>query len=198
MFGNNNKKTISSEQLDELLTPLMERIDKLEMASKQQARQIAALEQQLKDVRQSINGVDDKGAQPKESPVAKGGSVELGETIQMPVDHDTHPSSDKQTWYLPAPSPEGVFTDGAQSEQVGKSIYQLQTEDGINGQFVMLDTPDAIATAMISVSQFVKPVCKIEGNTHRLPKQIKTIEEGVAQKDGNVWRVVRKAKVAFL
>lgn len=198
MFGNNTKRNINSERLDELLTPIIERIDKLETASKQQARLIATLEQQLKDVRQNINDNDDTGAHSKQTPIAKDSTVEVGETIQIPVGHETKLSSDKKTWYLPAPSSDGVFTEGSPSEQVGKSIYQLQTEDGINGQFIMLDTPDAIATAMISVSQFVKPVCRIEGNTHRLPRQIKTIEEGIAQKDGNVWRVVRKAKVAFL
>lgn len=197
MFGKNNRETISPEQLDELLNPIMERIDKLETASKQQVCQIAALEQQLRVVQQYTKGIGDTGAQSPHTHTAKDSTVEIGETIQIPVDHESGLSSDTTTWYLAAPSPDGVFTDGSQSEQVGKSIYQLQTRDGINGQFVMLDTPDAIATAMISVSQFVKPVCKIEGNTHRLPRQIKTIEEGIAQKDGNVWRVVRKAKVAF-
>lgn len=81
---------------------------------------------------------------------------------------------------------------------MGKSIYRLHTDDGVNGRFVMLSSPDAIATAMISVSQFVKPVCRIEGNTHRQPQHIETLEEGVAQLSGDVWKVVRKATVQFV
>ena len=51
---------------------------------------------------------------------------------------------------------------------------------------------------MISVSQFVKPVCRIEGNTRRQPQHIETLEEGVAQLSGDVWKVVRKATVQFV
>ena len=87
--------------------------------------------------------------------------------------------------------------DYSPTEQVGKSVYQLRTEDGINGQFIMIDTSDAIATAMISISQIVKPVCRIEGNTKQYPRRIKTLEEGVAQRDGTIWRVTKKAKLSF-
>lgn len=96
------------------------------------------------------------------------------------------------------PTAEGVFPESTPQEEVGKSIYQMRTEDGVNGHFVMLSTPDAIATAMISVSQFVKPVCRIEGNTHRQPQRIETLDEGVVKCDEGVWRVVSKATVRFV
>lgn len=82
-------------------------------------------------------------------------------------------------------------------EQIGKSIYQLTTTDGQNGTFILLDTPDAIATAMISVSQFVKPACKISGNTAIQPRHIITEEEGAASREGTGWKITRKAVVRF-
>ena len=195
MFGNSSKNTITQEQLDELLTPLVARIDKLETAVKKQAQQIAMLEQKLNDSRnkQQIHAHEDDSGEI--SDLSKCDFV--GTTRDEASTDDKKLQVSADTFYLPAPTVDGQFMEYSHSEQVGKSIYQLRTEDGINGQFIMLTTPDAIATAMISISQFVKPACRIEGKTHQLPRQIETLEEGMAQKDGNVWRVVRKAKVLF-
>ena len=107
------------------------------------------------------------------------------------------PESQYRTIYLGAPTPEGVFEEYADEQQAGKSIYQLSTRDGRNGTFIMLQTPEALATANISVSQFVKPVCKIMGNSRIMPRRIDTVEEGKVMKDGAVWRLLRKAVVAF-
>lgn len=100
-------------------------------------------------------------------------------------------------YYLPAPTPDGLFLQASEREQIGKSVYQLTTSDGLNGTFILLDTPDAIATAMISVSTFVKPACKVSGNTYMQPRHIITEEEGTATREGGAWRVVRKAVVRF-
>jgi hypothetical protein len=195
MFGNSSKNTITQEQLDELLTPLVARIDKLETAVKKQAQQITMLEQKINDSRnkQQVHACEDDSDEISDH--SKYDSE--GTTRDEGVIEDESLHATAETLYLPAPTADGQFTEYSHSEQVGKSIYQLRTEDGINGQFIMLTTPDAIATAMISISQFVKPACRIEGKTHQLPRQIETLEEGMAQKDGNVWRVVRKAKVLF-
>ena len=99
--------------------------------------------------------------------------------------------------YLAAPSVDGSFPSVSSREQIGKSIYQLTTDDDHNGTFVILDSNDAIATAMISVSQFIKPVCKVKGSTAQYPRHIITEEEGTAAKEGGVWKVVRKAVVRF-
>jgi hypothetical protein len=47
-------------------------------------------------------------------------------------------------YYLPAPTPDGLFLQASEREQIGKSVYQLTTSDGQNGTFILLDTPDAI------------------------------------------------------
>lgn len=100
-------------------------------------------------------------------------------------------------YYLPAPTPDGLFLQASEREQIGKSVYQLTTSDGQNGTFILLDTPDAIATAMISVSTFVKPACKVSGNTYMQPRHIITEEEGTATREGAAWRIIRKAVVRF-
>ncbi len=184
MFGN-NKDYISQAQLDELLQPLVERIDQLETSAKKQAELIAVLERQLKDLHK-------KNEEPRQAEQAH---VGIASTVAVQPSALQTPVS--ETLFLSAPTADATFTEQSSTEQVGKSIYQLRTEDGVNGHFVMLSTPDAIATAMISVSQFVKPVCRIEGNIHRLPQHIETLEEGIVQRDGTVWRVVQKATILF-
>ncbi len=192
MFG--NKDGLTPEQLEETLAPLLERLDKLETSVKKQAQQMAELELQLKQ-RQPANTVSDADSVDGEaSAVSFEETMGLSEPTVEPL--ASTPLS-AQTLFLPAPTPDGLFLESSEKEQVGKSIYQLRTEDGMNGQFIMLNTPDAIATAMISISQFVKPACRIEGNTHQQPRAINTLEEGMAQNDGGVWKVVRKAIVVF-
>lgn len=126
-------------------------------------------------------------------------NVPMGIKIDEPnqVLSTTPNTPQTKTLYLAAPSADGTFPSVSMREQIGKSIYQLTTTDDHNGSFVILDTNDAIATAMISVSQFIKPVCKVKGSTAQYPRHIITEEEGTAAKEGAVWKVVRKAIVRF-
>lgn len=198
MFGI-NKNTLTPEQLDEALAPLLARLDKLETAAKRQAEVMAELERQLREMRQQRE-VGQSSVSPQEPSASLQSASPQSAADSMQPHPTPGPSAQPmgaQTYYLATPTADGVFVETSTTEQVGKSIYQLRTEDGLNGQFIMLSTPDAIATATISVSQFVKPACRIEGNVHQLPRQIETLEEGTAQRDGTVWRVVRKARVVF-
>ena len=101
------------------------------------------------------------------------------------------------TSYLAAPTADGFFAEESNDVQIGKTIYTLETDDGVNGRFAFFDTPDAIATATISVSQFVKSVCKVAGDARQMPRHIITEEVGLAVKESGGWRMVRKAVVRF-
>ena len=132
-----------------------------------------------------LTGMDN--AQPVQQPPTEA----LADTRPEPV------VSASRCLYLAAPTADGCFLQASEHEQIGKSIDQLTTTDGRNGTFILLDAPDAIATAMISVSQFIKTVCKVVGNTSQFPRHLITEEEGVATLEGNVWKVTRKAVVRF-
>lgn len=99
--------------------------------------------------------------------------------------------------YMDAPTNDGIFTSTSEHEEIGKSLYVLTTKDYVNGSFILLDSPDVIATAMISISQLIKPVCKIIGNVNAYPKHIVTKEEGIAVNEDGVWKVTKKAVVRF-
>ena len=196
MFNfNNNKKENDLPQPD--LQELFQRLEHLERKCHRMEARIAELEAQMAEkqaiteqeatveVEENAVGIEENTS-PEPSPITHHPS---------PITH--HPSPNTQHLFLAAPTPDGVFLQASETEQIGKSIYQLTTTDGQNGTFILLDTPDAIATAMISVSQFVKPACKVSGNTALQPRHIITEEEGAATREGTGWKITRKAVVRF-
>ena len=111
---------------------------------------------------------------------------------------ETSKSEEPTTLFFSAPTPSGEFCSPSTKEQPGSSIYRLVTKDNVNGRFTMLNTPDAVATANISVSQFVKPVCKILSTTSSIPRHIITREEGTATMTDGTWKVTKKAQIEFV
>lgn len=192
MFG--NKRYVTEEQVAERLQPLEDRMAQLEKVIESQALVLEELRAALEEWKGRAEALS--GA-PASTDVAASAAAFAtpSATKANAAGSQRHAPS---TWFFSMPTAEGVFPESTPQEEVGKSIYQMRTEDGVNGHFVMLSTPDAIATAMISVSQFVKPVCRIEGNTHRQPQRIETLDEGVVKCDEGVWRVVAKATVRFV
>lgn len=103
-------------------------------------------------------------------------------------------------FFLSAPRPDGIFRQFSNEEQMGKSVYRLTTYDGRNGTFAVLTSKDATATALLSVSQILKPACRIAsgGRTSAtIPQSITTVKEGRATFDGTAWKVVEKAVIAM-
>lgn len=203
MFNfNNNKKENDLPQPD--LQELFQRLEHLERKCHRMEARIAELEAQMAEkqaipeqettveVEENAVGIGENTS-PEPSPITH----HPPSTIHHPSPTIHHPSSITQHLFLAAPTPDGVFLQASETEQIGKSIYQLTTTDGQNGTFILLDTPDAIATAMISVSQFVKPACKVSGNTALQPRHIITEEEGAASREGTCWKITRKAVVRF-
>lgn len=179
-------------QIQSLLEPYEDRIQELERHLIQLNKRVESLEQQIEAL--------------SSHPIEISTDKEMKETVAVQASIVNSAPTDIQTegkapqhriLFMTAPNDEGVFTGSSETEQVGKSIYQLSTTDGVHGTFIMLDTPDAIATAMISVSQFVKTACKVQGNLSPYPQQIQTLEEGTAVLENDSWRITNKAIVKF-
>ena len=98
--------------------------------------------------------------------------------------------------FFPVPV-NGVFANGTDEIEIGKSLYMLRTSDGQNATFTILNTPEAIKTALISLSEMVKPVCKII-NTVPNPLEIVTEGPGTAVREGDTWKMVTKSVVRLL
>ena len=212
MFNfNNNKKENDLPPQD--LEELFQRLEHLERKCRRMETRIKELEAKMtaptasETVSEAVSvaesevesvgiNLDNAAANLMGKPV----EMPLGKPMEMPLEEPQTAESfggQSEIFYLAAPNPDGTFSQASAVEQIGKSIYQLTTADGQNGTFILLDTPDAIATAMISVSQFVKPACKISGNTAIQPRHIITEEEGAASREVTGWKITRKAVVRF-
>lgn len=185
----------SKKNNDALVDSLLARVDALEQEVEHlkndeaaQKKRMTALELRLQTLESAW--ADRKGVEP--ATVQSEPQTANRKAVESLTAHN-----EISELYLPAPSPDGVFEEASASKQVGKSIYLLKTKDLENGTFSILEDKDSIATAMISVSQFIKPVCRIEGDTHRYPQRVTTLEEGVVRKEGNSWHLVAKAKLLF-
>lgn len=206
MFG--NKDYITDTQLNEALTPLLKRLRALENQNKSLANANKELAARVEALEAALDG--NKADAPLAADEATGTDpfAALKETAlddAKPIDGDgandsvqtVNADGSKSTFFLPAPTPDGAFTETSPEEQIGKSIYELTADGNGHGKFKLLSTADAVATAMISVSQFVKPVCKVQGNTHRMPDRIVTVNPGEAMLKDGIWTVTRKAVVEF-
>ena len=186
-------KLFSKNETPEPLTPqpvedveARAAIQSLEQRIAQLEAQIAQLESKIDEAKANANA---------NSQLPADANSTLSTTLHSPLNtlHSTRP----RQYYLSAPTPEGIFTEFSEEERVGSSVYLLTTDDGINGTFRMLNTPDALATLAISISQFVKPVCKIIGAVTIQPRHVAVHMPGSAVFEDGVWRTTVKAQVQF-
>ncbi len=191
-------KLFSKNESPEALTPqpvedveARAAIQSLEQRIAQLEAQIAQLESKIDEAKANANA--NSQLSPFNSQLSPDST--LSTTLHSPLNtlHSTRP----RQYYLSAPTPEGIFTEFSEEERVGSSVYLLTTDDGINGTFRMLNTPDALATLAISISQFVKPVCKIIGAVTIQPRHVAVHMPGSAVFEDGVWRTTVKAQVQF-
>ena len=189
-------KLFSKNESPEALTPqpvedveARAAIQSLEQRIAQLEAQIAQLESKIDEAKANANA--NSQLSPFNSQLSPDST--LSTTLHSPLNtlHSTRP----RQYYLSAPTPEGIFTEFSEEERVGSSVYLLTTDDGINGTFRMLNTPDALATLAISISQFVKPVCKIIGAVTIQPRHVAVHMPGSAVFEDGVWRTTVKAQV---
>ena len=188
------------------------RMESLERAVAMQAEEIKALMQRIEKLETEVRVLghlcETSQAHSKDMPqhphaATHGhGTEQTHGTPQEPAtpqEHDTSPHGKPcpTVLFFSAPTPGGEFSMPTDTEQAGSSIYRLVTEDGANGRFTMLNTPDAVATASISVSQFVKPACKVLSPLKGIPRSVRIIQEGTATCTAGVWKVTRKAQIEF-
>lgn len=175
---------ITAEEYDKEIKTLKERIEKLE--SELSNKSDKPVQENLSTPSERFESQD---------------NVPFLSTINSSFDsnrRDFQSETEKEplTQYLPPPSPDGVFHETFPQPRVGKTVYQMTTVDGNNGTFIFYDNRDALATAMISISQIVKTVCRVENNKNA-PRNIVNVKEGQVVREGNSWRVVEKATVRF-
>ena len=102
-----------------------------------------------------------------------------------------------QSYYLPMPNADGTFPYASEKEEIGKSVYKMTKINSTEGTVSVLSSPDALATALISISQIIKPVCKITSSIPANPSKIITETEGTVMFNGSFWQITNKAIIRF-
>ena len=167
-FQKFTKKETSSDET-ESTNDLMEEIRIL-------SKRIGALETEVRLLKEQMRKDDER--QEAES------GLSADNTSPKGAEHDEAADS-PTTIYLPAPTSDGTFSEYSEEIQIGKSKER--------GMFSVIESKDAIATAIISTTQFLKPACKIASSTNGIPNHIVTLEKGIAVFDGEKWKVEQKA-----
>lgn len=156
-------------------------------------------EKDIKALKKRIESLEDSLAERKasENKIATlSGAVNDQNLSEREVKQEVIEEERPKTLYLSPPSPDGVFHESFSQPRVGSTVYQMTTSDDNHGTFIFYENRDALATAMISISQIVKTVCRVENNKSN-PQDITNVSEGKVVKEGNSWRVVEKATVRF-
>ncbi|MGM9700296.1 MAG: hypothetical protein ACI3YX_02580 [Prevotella sp.] len=178
------------QELQQLCEQQAERMEQLAGELAALKRQMAKMEARMADMDQLVAKMS-----ALDTIVSTRESLQVADSAIEPASVAISPAT--QRFYLAAPTPDGCFTDISAVEQTGKSLYVLTVKDGMTGLYSMIANDEAMATAMISISQFVKSACKVIGDTHKPPRRIVTVEEGCVTREGDVWRITRKAVVRF-
>lgn len=191
IFGNKG-------QLQEQVEASLERIGQLE----QQVERLASLvERQQKDIEELHGRLDELQsglAKTGESLASQSAGADARTRMEGSDGVEEPDPSRGQTLYFGPPQADCLMSEPSATVREGDSIYQLDTPDGSHGVFGVIPTPDSLATALISVSQFVKPVCRVVGTVSAQASRLETLHEGAAEFHDGSWVVTRKAEVRFV
>lgn len=199
-----NEEMVTMEQYRAERVRLMERIKAVEIEmeniksqkrdKQQDEKPVAAVAQPIEPA--APQHVAEKAEAPAEpqSPSLFSETIEPAPAVEEPVVAPRPKFS--AVMFYPVPV-DGVFLNGTSDIEVGKSLYMLKTSDDQNATFQILNTPEAIATALISMNEMVKPACKIL-NTVAAPVEILAEKLGTAEREGDGWRITNKAVVRLI
>jgi|GEM_PF-2062898 hypothetical protein len=113
------------------------------------------------------------------------------------------PESERTVFFLSLPTATedgmGSFRDMRQGQPNPTSSYYKFAEntDGKTAKFWFLENQNTLQSALIYPDTYINPACEYQ-SFNSTAKTIKTSEPGLAEKQGENWKVIRKAKIKFV
>lgn len=141
------------------------------------------IETSMRTVRQDIRNRDFVSPTPQPSPYGQ----------------PTQPVQPKRPteFYLSMPSADGTWSEVSTVNTQGQCLYILNSPNGINGTFKVINEPIAIQMILMGVGKYLNPVCRVS-NTASQVNGIVTDEPGTAVFENGVWRMTKKAVVHYV
>lgn len=145
------------------------------------------IETSVGSVRQDIRNRDRIVANEPQRPATSYGPA----TVQPP--QPKRPTE----FFLSMPSIDGSWNDVSTVNKPGQCLYVLNSPDGINGTFRVINEPVAVQSILMAVGKYLSPVCRVT-NTATQVSGIVTDEPGVAVFENGIWRMTKKAVVHYV
>lgn len=107
------------------------------------------------------------------------------------------PAGQPTVFYFSMPGSDGTWREATTAKKASQSLYQMTSEDGVHGRFVVLNEPIAVQMITMQVAKYLNPVCRMT-NTLSQVSGIVTDEPGIVVKENGVWRVTKKAEAHYV
>lgn len=100
--------------------------------------------------------------------------------------------------YLAKPDENNCFSRIADHFELGNSIFELRTSDGLHGTFTVIDRDDVHRFALMMPTENLTKACDGEGIQRAAGMtRIVTDQPGTAVLDNGQWRIVEKAVIHY-
>ncbi len=113
-------------------------------------------------------------------------------TIQ-PEPQTTQP----RIFFLRLPTVDGLFNDLRKSDvfRPADSVYRMEMIDATHASFAIVPDEETMQRAIQGFKMYLEPACDLVGDINTNATIIRTLEEGTAVKEGDVWRIIEKALI---
>jgi hypothetical protein len=102
-------------------------------------------------------------------------------------------------FFMRIPTREGQFNDLRKSDifRATESVYRFVLNNNNTAKFSIIQDDETMLRAIQGFNVYLEPACEPQGNLDANATRIQTIREGIATKEGDIWRVSQKAIVTF-
>lgn len=121
-------------------------------------------------------------------------------TIEFEI-QQSQPLSDEpheaRLFFLRLPTRDGLFNDMRKSEtfRPAESVYRMELLTKNRARFAVVSDEETMQRAIQGYNMYLEPACELYGEMNTNAVIIRTLEEGEAVKEGDIWRVTQKAVI---
>ncbi len=188
----NNKLTsllkLTNKEISELKKQVLALSNSTEL--KELRNRFTSISEDIKNIKDDLNNIDTRMNQ---SSVTGNKHNESYPQKVLKENYDEY--------FFSSPTSNGDFTDTYKKKTYipNESTYRfLINKTGTDAKFSFIDDEAAIKTAIRIASSYIEPVCENINPRNPSAKSIKTVTPGTAVKEGNIWKVTKKAKIEYV
>lgn len=113
---------------------------------------------------------------------------------------DASPTLEEEStliFYMTFPKIDGSFPVSSARKIQSNSSYKFYSKDDLHAEFELSYSSEMLGRLLNSVEIYIEPACESINSLDFGALQISNIERGVAKRQGNTWKVIKKAKIKY-